>query len=172
VLEPHASPKAPKPPALNEALLLARVGGILLLAFAAQALLQVQWPGLSRWQALDGYKIATGTLLGVFLLSQWSLAFARIGGMNRLAKFGYAWHQRSGVLAPVLLCLHSTSFGVGYLTVLTGMFLANTLCGLVSPRATVRLRRYTTGWLVVHIALSVTVVVLATYHVWVALYYE
>ena len=169
---PSANPTAASLPAFNEAVVLAWAGGLLLAAFMVQTVLRIEWPALSVWQRLDSYKIATGALLVAFLLSQWTLAFARIGGMSRLAKSGYVWHQRSGVFAPVLLFSHSTGLGVGYLTVLTGVFLGNTLCGLVSPRAATRLRRYTTGWIVTHIALSVTVVVLTAYHAWVVFYYE
>jgi hypothetical protein len=90
----------------------------------------------------------------------------------RAAKALYPLHQTLGALAPLLLFLHSTRLGFGYLVVLSVVYLANNLVGLVNPSAFPRIKSVLSVWTIVHIALSVLVVVLTAYHAWTALYYE
>jgi hypothetical protein len=137
----------------------------------AQALLAIEWPLLARWQEIESYKLSSGALLAAFLLGQWFLTLARVRGW-RLARGAHVWHQRLGAVAPVFLFAHSTRFGFGYLLMLSGVFLLNTCLGCLSPRVLPRLRGYFKVWLPAHIALSVTLVILAGYHGWVALYFE
>ena len=77
-----------------------------------------------------------------------------------------------GIIGPLLLFVHSTRLGFGYLMLLTGFFIGSTLLGLASPRAFPRLRQFSTSWLTLHVALSLTVVVLMGYHLWMALAFE
>ena len=148
------------------------VGAILWLLFLEQVGLGLDWPALHAWQGRFAYKIATGALLGVFLSFQWLLAICRISGRMRAARALYPWHQTVGALAPALLFLHSTRLGFGYLVVLTTVFLANHLVGLVNPSAFPRVKSVLSLWTIVHIALSVLLLALTAYHAWTALYYE
>jgi hypothetical protein len=70
------------------------------------------------------------------------------------------------------LFLHSTRLGFGYLVVLSGVYLANSVVGLVNPSAFPRMKSVLSPWTVVHVALSVLLVALTLYHAWTALYYE
>lgn len=148
------------------------VGAILWFLFLEQALLGVDWPQVRAWQAYFAYKVVTGTALGTFIAFQWLLAFCRTSGYARIAKALYSWHQTAGVLAPVLLFLHSTRFGVGYLVAVTSVYCANNLVGIVHAFAFPRLKSFLAGWTIAHIALSVLLAALAGYHAWTALYYE
>jgi hypothetical protein len=166
---PHRRPDAAAQP---RALLLAAFGLSLLVLFASQALLKVEWPWLSRWQQQDSYKLWSGAALALFIAAQWLLTIARVNGWSKLARALYAWHQRSGMFAPVALFAHSTAFGFGYLSLLSTLYLCNTALGLMSPRAFPRLRHYAGVWLSGHIALSVALAVLVVYHAWIALFFE
>jgi methionine sulfoxide reductase heme-binding subunit len=147
-------------------------GAILWVLFLEQWWLDLDWPLFRAWQSRFPYKIATGTALAVFLSFQWFLALCRVSGWTRTAKAIYPWHQTLGALAPLLLFVHSTRLGFGYLVALSAVFLANNLVGLVNPSAFPRIKSVLSLWTVVHIALSVVVVALAAYHAWTALYYE
>jgi hypothetical protein len=148
------------------------VGAILWVLFLEQLGLELDWSALRAWQSRFPNQVATGALLALFLSFQWLLAICRISGFMRAAKALYPWHQTLGALAPLLLFLHSTRLGFGYLVVLSVVYLANNLVGLVNPSAFPRIKSVLSVWTIVHIALSVLVVVLTAYHAWTALYYE
>jgi hypothetical protein len=148
------------------------IGAILWVLFLEQLGLDLDWPALRALQSRFSYKLATGALLAAFLSFQWLLALCRVTGSMRAAKVLYPWHQTVGALAPALLFLHSTRLGFGYLVVLSVVYLANNVVGLVNPSAFPRVKSVLSLWTIVHIALSVLVVALTAYHAWTALYYE
>jgi hypothetical protein len=127
---------------------------------------------LSRWQSDFGYRLVTGSLLATLIGFQWALALLRVRGFSKLAKRFYAWHHVGGALGPVLLAFHSARMGFGFLALLCGVFVANTVLGLVSPSMVPKLREYSVPWFVSHVALSVLLVSLAGYHAWTAVYFE
>jgi hypothetical protein len=137
-----------------------------------QAAVGFDWGPLHALQREFWYRIATGSLLALFIAAQWFLALCRYQRWNHLAKRVYSWHQRIGIGAPVFLFLHSVRLGFGYLAVLTVAYLATNALGMLSPQAIVPLRKYQTPWMVSHIALSILVAALAAYHSWTALYFE
>ncbi len=142
------------------------------LLFAAQLDLELEWPPLSALQGQTWYKIASGSVLAGFVCFQWLLALLRVNRWARAARALYSWHQTAGALSPVLLFLHSTRLGFGYLLVLSSVYVANNVLGLVSPTAFPRLKMLLPFWVIAHIALSVLLTVLVVYHAWTALYYE
>jgi cytochrome b561 len=147
-------------------------GAILWVLFLEQLGLRIDWPAVRIWQSQFPNKVATGTALGVFLSFQWLLAVCRFSGLLRAAKALYPWHQTIGIFAPVLLFLHSTRLGFGYLVVLGAVYFANSVVGLANPSAFPRIKSALSLWTIVHVALSVLLVALAAYHAWTALYYE
>jgi hypothetical protein len=142
------------------------------LLFLAQVDLEFEWRPLNVWQGLTWYKIASGSLLAGFVCFQWLLALLRANRWTRAARALYPWHQMAGAFSPVFLFLHSTRLGFGYLFVLSTVYVANNVLGLLSPSAFPRLKTLVPFWLIAHIALSVLLAALAVYHVWTALYYE
>jgi hypothetical protein len=147
-------------------------GAILWVLFLEQLELRIDWPAVRIWQSQFPNKVATGAALALFLSFQWLLAACRMSGRLRAAKALHPWHQTIGILAPVILFLHSTRLGFGYLVVLGGVYLADGVVGLVNPAAFPRMKSVLSPWTVVHVALSVLLVVLTGYHAWTALYYE
>jgi hypothetical protein len=156
----------------KRALTTAVAGAILWVLFLEQLGLRIDWPAVRIWQSQFPNKVATGAALGLFLCFQWLLAICRISGFLRAAKALHPWHQTTGIFAPVLLFLHSTRLGFGYLVVLSAVYFADSVVGLVNPSAFPRIKSVVSLWTVVHVALSVLLVALAVYHAWTALYYE
>ena len=149
------------------------LAGIALVAlFLVQAGLSLPWPTLAHWQTFESFKLTTGAVLVLFVASQWLLTLARLQNWSGALKLAYTWHQRLGVLAPLLLFAHTIRLGFGYQMILSSVFLGACLFGFLSPRAFPGLRRFSTPWLILHIAFSMTTVVLIGYHVWIALSFE
>jgi hypothetical protein len=142
------------------------------LLFLAQLDLGFEWRPLSDWQRQTWYKVASGSLLAGFVCFQWLLALLRVNRWARAARALYSWHRTAGAFSPVLLFLHSTRLGFGYLFVLSTVYVANNALGLVSPSAFPRLKTLVPFWMIAHIALSVLLAALVVYHAWTALYYE
>jgi hypothetical protein len=142
------------------------------LLFLEQLVLGTEWGPLSVWQQHRLYKAASGSLLAGFLCFQWLLALLRVNRWARAARALYSWHQTAGAFSPVLLFLHSTRLGFGYLLVLSTVYVANNVVGLVSPSAFPRLKILLPFWVISHIALSVLLVAMVVYHVGTVLYFE
>ena len=154
------------------ALLISLAGAALWLLFLAQLDLEFEWLPLSAWQGDRWYKIASGSLLAGFVCFQWLLALLRVNRWARAARALYPWHRAVGAFSPVLLFLHSTRLGFGYLLMLSTVYVANNVVGLLSPSAFPRLKMLVPFWLIAHIALSVLLAALVVYHAWTALSYE
>ena len=164
---------APERKAAPLRVLLIFVGGAAMwLLFLEQLVLGTEWGSLGVWQRQMWYKIASGSLLAGFVCFQWLLALLRVNRWARAARALFSWHQTAGAFAPVLLLLHSTRLGFGYLLILSSVYVANNVVGLVSPSAFPRLKILLPFWVIAHIALSVLLAALVVYHVWPALSYE
>ena len=147
-------------------------GAAMWLLFLAQLDVEFEWPALTVWQGQTWYKIASGSLLAGFVCFQWLLALLRVNRWARAARALYSLHQTAGVFSPVLLFLHSTRLGFGYLLVLSTVYIANNVVGLISPATFPRLKTLMPFWVIAHIAMSVLLTALVIYHAWTALYYE
>ena len=142
------------------------------LLFLAQLRVGFEWRPLSVWQGYTWYKVGSGSLLAGFVCFQWLLALLRVNRWARAARALYSWHQIAGAFSPVLLFLHSTRLGFGYLLLLSTVYVANNVVGLVSPSVFPRLKMLVPFWVIAHIALSVLLAALVVYHAWTALSYE
>ena len=124
-------------------------------------------------QQFDGYRITTGSLLIAFIGYQWYLPYLRL--TDQPAQTATRYHGYLGVLAPVLLYLHSVSLGYAYTFVLSFLFVLNAMVGAVdktlinNPEQRQRFQR---GWLLVHVPSSCLVTVLALIHLVYALAYK
>jgi hypothetical protein len=138
-------------------------------------------PGVAAVQQFDAYRITTGSLLIAFIGYQWYLPYLRLTGPpaarlnKKLARTAARWHSSAGVLAPVLLYLHSVSLGVAYTFVLSLLFVLNTMVGAVDKtliRNLERRQRFQRIWLLVHVPSSCLITVLALIHFVYALAYK
>jgi methionine sulfoxide reductase heme-binding subunit len=134
----------------------------LLAAYLGQALMHLDVAWLAAWQRDETYKLATGGALLAFLAMQWLFA--------RRSREVHLW---LGALAPLVLYAHATRFAYGYLAWLVAVYLGVGAVGLLHrPIITRRARRLYIAWFIAHLALSVLLLVLAAYHVVIAIAYE
>lgn len=149
------------------------LGGVLLALYLLQAALGLEWTWLAEQQGEETFKRWSGVLLLCYLAQQWWLSVGRWRGWARQAKKSYRTHQWMGALAPAFLYAHSMRLGYGFLLLLSTVYLGNLVVGL-SHRTVSRppRRRLGTPWMVVHIAASLLVTVLALYHAWIVVWYE
>jgi hypothetical protein len=128
-------------------------------------------PLLVKLQAEQLYKQLSGAALLVYFALQWTLSVARVRHWPRASRSLFTLHQNLGAFGPALLYLHASKWGFGYLGLLTGALFVNHALGIV--RTGSLLPRWSIGlWTVLHIALSVVTVALASYHAWQAFYRE
>jgi hypothetical protein len=151
----------------------ALAGAVLTSAYFAQVVWGWRWEWLALLQDIELYKQLSGLALVVLIAAQWQLSAAR---MLRRAGPGaalLAMHRQRGALAPILLYLHSISLGHAYVRVMSLVFLALLALGLLQ-RPLARLGRDWIGsaWLVAHVALATSLVLLVGYHAFNAFYYE
>jgi len=130
-------------------------------------------PSLAALQQLDGYSITTGGALIAFIGYQWYLPYLRLAGDS--AHIQSQWHSYVGVLAPVLLYLHSVSMGFAYTVVLSSLFVLNTMVGAAgktSLKKVAQRQSFQRILLLVHVPASCLVTVLALIHMVYALAYK
>ncbi|MCZ6458009.1 MAG: cyclic nucleotide-binding domain-containing protein, partial [Gammaproteobacteria bacterium] len=124
-------------------------------------------------QQIDAYRFTTGSLLIAFIGYQWYLPYLRL--TRRLALTAMERHSYLGMLAPVLLYLHSVSLGFAYTVVLSSLFVFNTMVGAVDKTLIRNLewrQRFHRFRLLVHIPSSCLITVLALIHMVFALAYK
>jgi hypothetical protein len=130
-------------------------------------------PGLAALQQLDGYSVATGSALIAFIGYQWYLPYLRLTG--RSAHMESRWHTYVGVLAPVLLYLHSVSMGFAYTVVLSSLFVLNAMVGAVGKTSIKNLKwrqRFRRVVLLVHVPASCLITAMALIHMVYVLAYK
>jgi hypothetical protein len=141
----------------------------LLAAYVLQASLGLEVSWLVHMQEGTRYRALTGLLLAGYLVFQARLGARRLrdpaGSVSR--------HKIYGAFAPLVLYVHTSRFGYGYLLVLVMMYLGTMLFGLLHrPVLALHARTLFTVWFVMHVAMSTLLIVFGAYHVAVALAYE
>lgn len=151
------------------------LGMALFLAFALQDVLQLKWPWLEALQTGESYKRWSGLLLALYLAGQFVLPFLRWQGKLRTAGRHYHLHKLQGTFAPLVFYLHATSIGYAYLLVLSVVYFANFLLGLLNHVMVARPKfnqRYQVSWIIGHVGLSLITVALMLYHIYIVFAYQ
>ncbi len=143
------------------------IGIALLALYLAQAAWHVEWSWLVRVQERDGYKIASGILLVGYLRLQWLVTTRRRFDPGRAVLL----HRLGGALAPLVLYVHATRIGYGYLVLLVAVYLGTVMTGLVYHPVR-RSRWLYTTWFIVHLVGATALIALVLYHAVIALAYE
>lgn len=150
------------------------IGLVLFSLYLIQELLQLKFEFLEIQQQKEYYKRWTGLALALFILAQWLLTFSRIIPKFR-AKSGTInnIHKWIGVCSPVLLYIHSTKFGFGYLALFSYLFLANVILGTVNLDVLKSTKDWIfKGWMILHVAISMCITLLLFFHIGVVFYYK
>ena len=124
-------------------------------------------------QQIDAYRFTTGSLLIAFIGYQWYMPYLRL--TRRLAVTATQRHSYLGMIAPILLYLHSVSTGFAYTVVLSSLFVFNAMVGAVDKtliRNLERRQRFHRLRLLAHIPSSCLITVLALIHMVYALAYK
>lgn len=144
------------------------LGLVLLAALLAQQLAGWHWPLLGELQAGKVYKQLSGFGLLALLLYQWRFSVTRAKGDMRKAFAMVEFHKLFGAVAPLLFFLHSQSLGYAYLKLLSLAFLLVILTGLFNFEI-VKTHRpwFRPVWITAHVGLSMLLLFLVAYHVYV-----
>ena len=149
------------------------LGVLLLAAFFIQDAFALKWAWLVQMQTNETFKQLTGLVLVSYLTHQWYLSVLRLRGRMETARIKLPRHKQLGALAPLVFYLHSHQIGYAYLFLLSSLYFANVAIGLFNQKIIgIQSKWFLYGWMIVHVALSVFIVILTSYHVFIALYYE
>lgn len=149
------------------------LGLFLFALLITQYFIPIQWERLAQLQSNELYKQLTGFAILCFILLQWRLAHLRSTNRNQEARANLNTHQWLGVLAPVLIFMHSTQTGHEHQSALLFLFIATVFTGLFSFH-TVKIRKqwFIMGWTIIHITLATAVIALLSFHIYVVFWYS
>lgn len=149
------------------------MGSSFILMYLMQVILNLRWEWLDDIQSGEFYRQFTGFLLLAYVLMQSKLGMLRLRKSKYRYKDLYRQHRIQGVFGPVILYIHSIDIGFAYQTVLTFIFLGNTLVGYLSPQAIpIRNKIYALSWTILHISLAILTLILMFFHIFVVYYYS
>ena len=149
------------------------LGFLLLAAYLAQDFFNLKWAWLVTLQTGETFKQLTGLLLLSYLGHQWYLSRLRLKGRAEAAREKLSQHKTWGALAPLVFYVHSHSLGHGYLLLFSSVYLSNLAVGLLNHEVVkIRHRWFLTGWMLVHVSLAVVLLILVSYHAFIAFYYQ
>ena len=150
------------------------LGLTLFTLFVLQCALNVKFPWLERLQLNETFKVYSGLLVLLYLFSQFVMPYNNASKARRLSVKHYQRHKFYGCLAPLLFYLHSTGVGTAYLLLLSAVFFSNFLVGIFNHERINSAKKrlaYFKVWLPVHIVLSVLLLGLIGFHVYVVASY-
>lgn len=143
-------------------------GLFLLAALIAQQSSGWQWTMLTGLQGDKTYKLATGFGLLAFVLHQWRFSVQRAQGEKRNAATMISRHKLFGALIPLAFLSHSQILGYGYLEILSLTLLLAFLSGLFNFQiGQIHTPWYRPVWISAHVGLSMALLLLMAYHVYI-----
>lgn len=150
------------------------IGLSLFCIYFIQEIFQIKYTSLELLQQQEMYKRWSGLVLGVFISTQWLLTFSRIiPKLRSKSETINTIHKWIGVLSPLLLYIHSTKFGFGYLTVFSYLFLVNVLLGTINLDIIKSTKNWIfKGWMITHVALSMCITFLLVFHIGAVFYFK
>ncbi len=112
--------------------------GILLLVglYLVQAVLDVSWGPLDRWQQRELWRRLTGAVLAGLVVGQVWLAWQRCTALAERSRALLRRHRALGVVALGALFVHTTGPGHGYLLVLGLLIPLQVALGALRPAET------------------------------------
>ncbi|MBZ0159850.1 hypothetical protein [Candidatus Methylomirabilis sp.] len=145
-----------------------RVGLFLLAALIVQQSTGWQWTLLTGLQDDNTYKLTTGFGLLALILYQWRFSVKRAQGEQRKAATMMGRHKLFGALFPLFFLSHSQILGYGYLGILSLTLLLAFLTGLFNFQiVTIHKSWYRPAWISAHVGLSMALLLLMAYHVYI-----
>ncbi len=165
------NPIGDKPPKQNKNYFY--LGLLFIIIFAVQDEFGIKF--FESVRAGENFKRWTGVLLTLYIAAQFILPVMRLTGKVKAAAHHYQLHKLQGAFAPLAYYVHSTTMGYGYLAVLSAVFFGNFILGLFNHEMMAKpknKKRYSHHWLVSHVVLSVMMLGLIAYHVYIVFVYR
>jgi hypothetical protein len=149
------------------------LGLVLLALFLIQERGRLRWPWLAQLQGNDVYKQLSGFALLAFIAHQWHFSVLRARGLMRKAGGMIKRHKLLGAMAPVFFYAHSQQMGYAYQEVLSVVFFAIFVTGLLNFEITrVHKSWFQAIWITTHVGLSMALLFLLGYHVFISYAYQ
>jgi len=144
------------------------LGLFLLMAFMIQQSAGWRWTVLTGLQGDGTYKLVTGLGILAFMLYQWRFSVTRVQGEQRKAAVMLGRHRQVGALLPLVFLSHSQYLGYGYVGLLSLTVLLAYLTGLFNFQiVTIHRPWYRPLWIIGHVGLSMALLLLTAYHVYI-----
>ena len=151
------------------------IGIFLFILYIVQYFLPVKWEWLYNLQEHNQlYKRWSGLAIFLLIIFQWVLTLSRI--WKRFWKYSNQLntvHKWIGAFSPILFYIHVMEFGYGYLALLSYLFFANMLLGVVNLDIIKSKKEWVfQSWMITHVAFSVIITFVSVFHIGVVFYYE
>ncbi len=151
------------------------LGLLLFVAYLVQYFIPIKWEWLLNLQEHHQmYKRWSGLAVFLLIVFQWVLTLSRV--WKPLKKYSMKLtniHKWIGALSPILFYVHVMNFGFGYLALLSYLFFANMLLGVVNLDIIKSKKDWVfQSWMISHVAFSVIITFLAVFHIGVVFYYK
>lgn len=150
------------------------IGLVLFCSYILQDLLGFKIASLEKLQSQEMYKRWSGLAIALFITFQWFLTFTRI--TPKLKKHSVKLteiHKWIGAFSPILFYLHATSYGYGYLALLSYVFFANMLLGTINLDLIKSQKEWIfKGWMIAHVSLSMLITAILFLHIGTVFYYK
>ena len=151
------------------------LGYILIGLYFFQHIADIKWLWLEELQTDKTFKNWSGLTIFIYILIQWLLSIVRhvFKLTTEQCKPYIELHKYLGVFSPVVFYFHSTHPGYAFLFILTLVFFANSLIGLLNTKNNlIKSKPLYFLYIISHIVLSVCLLFLAFIHIWVVFSYN
>lgn len=149
------------------------LGVLLFFLYLLQLFGEVVWETLINLQAYSLYKQLSGFVILAYIGAQWWLAYLRFSGRKAAAAQHIKVHKWMGVIAPVLLLMHTVETGHAYQTLLLTVFIIVAVSGLFSFHdIKLKKRWFVVSWTILHVALAIVLPMLVLYHIYITYHYS
>ncbi|VAW86563.1 hypothetical protein MNBD_GAMMA16-1870 [hydrothermal vent metagenome] len=148
------------------------IGLLLMAMLVSQYFYPVTFSELNNLQSNELYRQLSGFAILLFTLHQWRLTHHRNTKQNGKIKQSLQTHQWVGIVAPILIYLHTVETGYAYQTALLFSYIALITIGLCNYHVIkVRKKWYVNSWLALHISLATLSLTLISYHIYIVYTY-
>ena len=150
------------------------IGLVLFCSYILQDILVLKITSIERLQSQEMFKRWSGLAVALFITFQWFLTFTRI--IPKLRKHSIKLteiHKWIGAFSPILFYIHATSYGYGYLALLSYVFFANMLLGTINLDIIKSQKEWVfKGWMIAHVSLSMLITAILFLHIGTVFYYK
>lgn len=150
------------------------IGLVLFCSYVLQDILALKITPLEQLQSQEMFKRWSGLAVALFIAFQWFLTFTRI--IPKLRKHSLKLteiHKWIGAFSPILFYIHATTYGYGYLALLSYVFFTNMLLGAINLDIIKSQKEWIfKGWMIAHVSLSMLITAILFLHIGTVFYYK